>query len=72
MDLAFIVEGEHEQALGQIEVHSGELAIVELGVLRTIRQVNEKIYNFLATLCGADLVQLIKLQHRIHTAGANQ
>lgn len=69
MNLGLIVEREDEQALGQIEVNAGKLTIMELRVLRTIRQVNQEIHDFLATIRAGDLVELIKLQHRIHAAG---
>ncbi len=72
MNLGLIVEREDEQALGQIEVNAGKLTIVELRVLRTIRQVNQEIHDFLATIRAGDLVELIKLQHRIHTAGLRE
>jgi hypothetical protein len=70
--LALVVKREHEQALREIEVHTRKLAIMELGVLRAIRQVNEHVHNLLATLRGTHLVQLVKLEHWIHAASANQ
>lgn len=69
MNLGLIVEREDKQALGQIEVNPRKLTIMELRVLRTIRQVNQEIHDFLATIRAGDLVELIKLQHRIHAAG---
>ncbi len=52
VDLALVVEGEHEQALRQVEVHARKLAVMELGVLRAIRQVDEQVDDFFTTLRG--------------------
>ena len=68
MNLGFIVEGEDEQALREIKVNPRKLPIMKLRVLRTIRQVNQEIDDFLAAIRTGDLVQLIKLQHRVHAA----
>lgn len=72
MNLGLIVEGEHKQALGEVEVNACKLAIMELRILRTIREMNQEIHNFLAAIRRGDLVQLIKLQHGVHAACLNE
>lgn len=72
MNLGLIVEREDEQALREVKVNARKLAIMKLRVLRAICEVNQKIDDFLAAIRTRDLVQLVKLQDRIHAASLDE
>ena len=64
--LALIVVTEDEQALAQVEVDVREVFVVELVVLRRVRQMGQDACNLLALGCVTNLVQLIKVDDWVH------
>ena len=67
-----IIVTEDKEAATQVKINTRKILILELIILCSIRQVNQKINDFLSLRSIRNLIQLIKVDDRIHALALNK
>ena len=67
-----VIVTEDEEAAAQVKVNTREILVLESVILCSIRQVNQQINDFFSLRGLRNLIQLVKVDNRIHALALNE